>query len=218
MAGRLHHYEGRDIAVTYELKRCVHAAECIARAPEAFDSTAMPWIQPDGEPADEVAQAVARCPTGALHFTRKDGGDAEVADTVNSISPARNGPLYMRGSLRLVAEDGSEILRDTRVALCRCGASRNKPFCDNSHNAARFKASGGVDENWMARDAQAAQEATLTIRLMNDGPLEARGPMEIIDEAGASVCTGSSAELCRCGQSNAKPFCDSTHQLVEFKS
>lgn len=218
MAKRLHTYEGRDIAVTYDLTRCVHAAECLATAPDAFDSSVIPWIQPDGASAAEVAEAVHRCPTGALHFVPKHGSADERPDEENSIRPTVNGPLYLRGSLRLVAEDGSETLRDTRMALCRCGNSKNKPFCDNSHRLSGFRASDAMDANWMARDEQAAHGDTLTITPIKDGPLEVKGPMAVVDASGAPLCTGSSAELCRCGQSNAKPFCDSTHELIEFRT
>jgi CDGSH-type Zn-finger protein/uncharacterized Fe-S cluster protein YjdI len=218
MQQKLHAYEGREITVMYNLKRCVHAAECLAAAPDAFDSMAIPWIQPDNAAVDEVIDAVQRCPTGALHYALKSSAAGEAPDAENTIVPGANGPLYVRGTLRLVAEDGSEILRDTRMALCRCGASNNKPFCDNRHNAIRFRAGEELSEGWMARDPKVEGTEVLTIKPVKDGPLEIKGVMEVHDSAGRPLCAGSSAEFCRCGQSSAKPFCDATHQLVEFKS
>lgn len=58
-----------------------------------------------------------------------------------TITPYRDGPLLVRGPFRLLDQDGNEIDagRDT-VALCRCGKSRLRPFCDGSHKVVRFRA------------------------------------------------------------------------------
>jgi CDGSH-type Zn-finger protein len=54
--------------------------------------------------------------------------------------PRPNGPLFVRGRLRIVGDDGEVIREDTRVALCRCGGSSNKPFCDGTHRRNGFTA------------------------------------------------------------------------------
>jgi CDGSH-type Zn-finger protein len=54
------------------------------------------------------------------------------------VEPRPNGPLFVRGLVRMVDEDGQLIREDTRLALCRCGASENKPFCDGSHRRIGF--------------------------------------------------------------------------------
>ena len=83
---------------------------------------------------------IATCPSGALHYTRCDGGGgaAEAPDETMTIVPAAGGPLYVRGCVRLRSADGRVLLEETRLALCRCGLSRNTPFCENSHRAAGF--------------------------------------------------------------------------------
>jgi CDGSH-type Zn-finger protein len=55
------------------------------------------------------------------------------------ITPYRDGPLVVRGPVRLVDATGAEIpVRRSTIALCRCGHSRIKPFCDGTHKAAGF--------------------------------------------------------------------------------
>ncbi len=135
---KIHHYAGRDIAVSYDPGRCIHAAECLRGLPSVFDTARRPWIAPDGALPNEVAAVIERCPSGALHYSRLDGGVEELADDPTTITPVHNGPLYVRGRLQLQAPDGSWRVDDTRMALCRCGASAHKPFCDNSHRRVHF--------------------------------------------------------------------------------
>ncbi len=93
----------------------------------------------DAATADKVAEVVVTCPTGALHFERLDGGLQEKPPGETTIDARPNGPLYMRGKLRITGPGGQLIREDTRVALCRCGHSENKPFCDGSHRRVGFR-------------------------------------------------------------------------------
>ena len=128
-------YAGEGIRVQWYAGRCIHSAACIRALPRAFDPRRRPWIVLDGADADAVAAAVLRCPTGALHFVRTDGGEQEAAPPGLEIRATKDGPLYVRGDVELADEAGRVIRRDTRVALCRCGKSRHMPLCDNSHRA-----------------------------------------------------------------------------------
>jgi uncharacterized Fe-S cluster protein YjdI len=134
---RLQLYATDAITVTFDPARCIHAAECIRAQPAVFDSTRRRWIRPELGSPGEIAAAVHRCPTGALHYELRDGA-AEVADDA-SIRVRRHGPLHVRGAVRLETEDGALIGEDLRLALCRCGASKNQPFCDGSHREAGFR-------------------------------------------------------------------------------
>lgn len=136
---RRRNYTAKDIHVSYDIRRCIHAAECVRGLPEVFDTEKRPWIQAENAPADEVADIVMRCPTGALRFERQDDGSAEPVPGRTTIHPVKNGPLYLHGDLTITTSEG-EVLKDTRMALCRCGASNNKPFCDDSHYRIGFKA------------------------------------------------------------------------------
>jgi CDGSH-type Zn-finger protein len=82
--------------------------------------------------ADAIAHAVLRCPTGALHFVRHDEGAQETPDAPTTLTPIRNGPLYVRGDLEIRGLDGRTIRTGTRASLCRCGLARQIPFCDNT--------------------------------------------------------------------------------------
>ena len=135
-------YTGKDINVSYDTRRCIHAAECVRKLPEVFDTQKRPWIQVDNADVDKVADIVMRCPTGALHFERQDGGDPEPIPSGTTVTPVKNGPLYIRGDVKITTAEG-EVFSETRVALCRCGASQNKPFCDDSHYKNGFQA-----ESW----------------------------------------------------------------------
>lgn len=132
-------YTAPDLTVYYDKARCIHFAACIRGLPQVFDPAARPWIQADAAPAEQVAEVVRRCPTGALHY-RLRSGPAEPAEPT-SLEVRENGPLFMRGDLMIAAPQGS--VRETRTALCRCGASHNKPYCDGSHRQTGFEAAGG---------------------------------------------------------------------------
>jgi CDGSH-type Zn-finger protein len=182
-----------------------------------FDTDRKPWINPDAASADRVAEAVRHCPTGALHFTRKDGGPEEVPDSVNTIVPDVNGPLHVRGDIVVETPDGGVVLRDVRMSLCRCGASKNKPFCDNSHEEIGFQHNGLLGENKAEIEKLLPQTGPLKIIPSKNGPLHLRGPFEVRGREG-KVHRGNKVTICRCGRSSNKPFCDDTHLRIGFKS
>lgn len=207
-------YTAEKIDVHYSLKRCIHAAECVRGVPTVFDPGRRPWIKAENAPATEIADVILRCPTGALSFTRKDEGIEEKPEATNRLSIQKDGPLYLRGNIRLETPEGEILSQETRVAFCRCGLSQNKPFCDNSHKEA-FTDSGelGVcNPTHPSGDMQ-----MLRVIPSKDGPLLLRGPVTISGVDGGEVETEKCA-LCRCGQSSNKPFCDGTHKEVAFVS
>lgn len=133
MAEREHRgrtYTTGGITVSFDARRCIHFAACVRGLPEVFDKDARPWIMPQHAPAEQIAEIVRRCPTGALHYTLTDGPD-EQPDAQVTIAPQPDGPLFVRGDIVVRTANGD--VRDSRAALCRCGHSANKPFCDGSH-------------------------------------------------------------------------------------
>ena len=128
-----------EIAVSWEPKLCIHAGNCFRGLPEVFQPQSRPWVKIDSATADKIAEVVMTCPTGALHFERLDGGPQEPETQETTINPRLNGPLYIRGHVRIVGSGGQLIREDTRLALCRCGHSENKPFCDGSHRKVGFR-------------------------------------------------------------------------------
>ena len=125
-------YAADGITVEWYAERCIHSANCVRALPRVFDPRRRPWVDPDAADADAIAGAVLRCPTGALHFVRHDGGAQESPDVPTTLTPIRNGPLYVRGDVQVRALDGEVIRHGTRASLCRCGLARQVPFCDNT--------------------------------------------------------------------------------------
>jgi uncharacterized Fe-S cluster protein YjdI/CDGSH-type Zn-finger protein len=123
-------YTAPEITVQYDIRKCIHAGICVRSLPAVFDTAERPWIRPDRAPAEAVADVVRRCPTGALQYTLTNG-PAEQPDARVTISPQTDGPLFIRGDLMIERGDGAVAM--TRAALCRCGHSANKPFCDGTH-------------------------------------------------------------------------------------
>ena len=214
MERKIRTYESDEIEVEYDVRRCIHAAECVKGLPAVFDPASRPWIDPTkAASAEEVARVVERCPTGALHYRLKADGPAEVPDPQNTARIAADGPLYLRGRLRLRL--GENTLEETRAALCRCGQSKDKPFCDNSHVEAGFKHDGRVAENKLRSDDDAP--TTAEVEPVTNGPLRVSGRIAV-EAADGSRCEGTGGVFCRCGQSSSKPFCDGTHRKVGFSS
>ena len=118
-------YEGEQIEVTYDAARCLHAAECVRGMPAVFDTAKRPWIAPDGADAGALAAVIRRCPTGALHYTLREGAP-EPPLVPTRVRLPEGGPLLLEGDLEL---DGK---RETRAAICRCGQSSNQPYCDRN--------------------------------------------------------------------------------------
>jgi uncharacterized Fe-S cluster protein YjdI len=127
------------IEVRWEPAFCIHVAECLRRLPGVFDARRRPWIIVDNASPDEIAEVVQRCPTGALHFRRLDGGAQELEHSERTVQLRPNGPLFVQGKVRIEDPSGHLIREDTRVALCRCGGSENKPFCDGTHRKIGFR-------------------------------------------------------------------------------
>ena len=211
---RVHTYKGREVSVTFETGRCIHAAECIRSLPGVFDTGRTPWVSPDEATPEAVEAAVARCPTGALKVQR-EGERHEQPDAMASVAVRPKGPLFLRGRLRVVDAEGRTVLEDYRLALCRCGASAAKPFCDNRHKALPL-----LDPGLMAAaEAEAPEEGgELRLEPLPDGPLHVTGPFLIRDASGEIRYAGTETWLCRCGQSAEKPFCDGSHGRCGFKA
>ena len=130
-------YVNAEIVVEWRPELCFHSQHCVQALPRVFDSRRRPWIDLNGASTDEIAAAVDGCPSGALRWRHADGTTPPVPDRLQ-VEPMTNGPLLVRGPIRVVRTDGtSEEM--PRAAFCRCGHSSNKPFCDGSHREVGFR-------------------------------------------------------------------------------
>jgi CDGSH-type Zn-finger protein/uncharacterized Fe-S cluster protein YjdI len=211
-----HVFPNPEITVTWSKRRCIHSADCVRGLPDVFEPGRKPWITPEEASPDSIARVIQRCPTGALQFERHDGGAAEVPDADATVRVARNGPLYLRGALEVATVTGPA--RETRAALCRCGQSGNKPYCDGSHGMRRFVDAGVVGEGKITPPAAGDAPGPVRIVARANGPLRLLGTFTLVSDDGRVRVAGSEVALCRCGQSRNKPFCDSSHKTGGFEA
>jgi CDGSH-type Zn-finger protein/uncharacterized Fe-S cluster protein YjdI len=205
--------ESSELVVHFDGKTCIHARRCVLGLPKVFvPGTKGGWIFPDQASADEVTRIIDTCPSGALTYVRKDGAADECLPQVNTARLWQNGPVEYKGDLKIA---GDEVRK--RAVLCRCGHSKNKPYCDNSHIEAGFEATGeGVSDG----DAQAleARDGPVTVVPAKNGPLVVEGNLEIIAASGRRLATKTKAFMCRCGASSNKPYCDGSHKKAGFEA
>ena len=203
--------EGEKLTLVYEGKRCIHARFCVTGAPNVFLANVQgPWIHPDAMDVERLADIAHACPSGAIKYERKDGRPNESAPPVNLVAVREAGPYAVRGDMQI-----NGVSDGFRATLCRCGASKNKPYCDGSHHEIGFSASGepatGSETAMLAE-----RDGPLQIEPQINGPLQIRGNLEITSGTGRVVARITSTRLCRCGGSQNKPFCDGTHAKIGF--
>jgi CDGSH-type Zn-finger protein/uncharacterized Fe-S cluster protein YjdI len=204
--------KGTRVIIRFDGRKCIHSRHCVLDRPDVFvPNVKGEWIYPDRATVEEVGELAHNCPSGAITFERLDDGPEENAPLVNVVRVRESGPLAIHADVEIAGRG-----RSMRATLCRCGASKNKPFCDMSHVAAGFSASGEPP----TRESQPlqARNGRLTITPSVDGPLLIEGNLEICTGTGRTVDRVAKAALCRCGQSSNKPFCDGSHTRVGFKA
>ena len=217
MPEKIYSYESEEIKVTWDKFKCIHAAECVHGLPGAFNIDENPWIQPGKEAADKVAEVIERCPTGALQYTRKNGGEEEPIPEKNTITIVKDGPVYLKGNLQIKNLDGEVIAKETRAAFCRCGLSSNKPYCDNSHIEGDFKAGTEYNPERLLLEETTEEGGELSVTLFPNAPFVIEGKYTV-NGSDQTVSTEKKMSFCRCGASSNKPFCDGSHKEAGFKS
>jgi CDGSH-type Zn-finger protein/uncharacterized Fe-S cluster protein YjdI len=203
-------YEGGAIRVHFDSQRCIHARNCVLGLPGAFRASERPWINPDGAPVEELAAVIRACPSGALSYERKDEGNQEAAPAVNQARLWEHGPLEVRGVLTIAGEPAGH-----RAVLCRCGDSKTKPWCDNSHLKIGFKATGEPKSGEETVSLETC-DGPLTVTLSENGPMHVEGNLEIVAGSGRHLASTTDTWLCRCGASANKPYCDGSHKKIGF--
>ena len=208
-------YEGKEATVSWSGRHCIHIGECGRAKGDLFIGGRKPWCDPDLADNNEIRDVVLRCPTGALSVDFADGSGAETADERNNVHVSYNGPLFVRGDLSIEGAAANVPGLRYRAALCRCGKSTNKPFCDNSHEEAGFRDYGAVGETG---SSPADEHDKLEIKAIKNGPLMFNGDFTIQSSSGRESWNGNRAAICRCGESANKPFCDGSHKKAGFEA
>ena len=210
MSGEKESVRGEQVTIHFESGKCVHSRHCVLDRPDVFvPNVAGEWIHPDRATPDEVAALAANCPSGAITYERFDGVANEAAPIVNTVRVRENGPLAFHAALTIAGQDET-----FRATLCRCGASSRKPYCDGSHAAAGFAATGEPAKIEAA--PLTVRNGPVTVTPQPNGPLKVSGAMEIVSGTGRTINRTTTAALCRCGASANKPYCDGSHKKIGF--
>ncbi len=205
--------EAEHLTLLYEGRKCIHSRHCVTGAPQVFTANVQgPWIRPDAIDVEALVAIAHVCPSGAIRYRRKDGRPEESAPPVNLVAVREAGPYAVRADVRL---DGAAV--GFRFTLCRCGASKNKPYCDGSHHEMNFNATGEPPTGQQT-DMLPVRDGPLSIDAELDGPLKVGGNLEITSGTGRVVARLTQTRLCRCGGSANKPYCDGTHARIGFRS
>ncbi|EIC22353.1 CDGSH iron-sulfur domain-containing protein [Thiorhodovibrio frisius] len=205
-------FPGNDIEVHFDQSLCIGIGECGRATGDLFQQGRTPWCMPDASTPAEVREIVERCPSGALSYSDKTGGP-ETPPSENRITVISDGPLYATGDLHIEGAPAEKPGLKTRAALCRCGKSQNKPFCDNSHRAAKFCDYGAVGDSGPGLETEGGP---LELKAIDHGPLLVKGNFKIRAASGRIAWAGEKVALCRCGASENKPFCDAKHREIDW--
>ena len=136
-------YTNGEITVVWQPDVCIHSRLCFSNLPEVFDPGKRPWVTIAGASTARIVERVKGCPSGALSYFRNAeaaaaGGEPEI-EAQRIVEPMPNGPLLVYGNLTVKDAAGNETQKSKVTAFCRCGLSRNKPYCDGSHVAGNFQ-------------------------------------------------------------------------------
>ena len=131
-ADKRHGYVGQHITIYNNVLLCSHAEHCVKDLGSVFDIHHTPWIDPDGDSVEKIRAIIDRCPSGALSYAI-DGEAAPIPERSPTIEIEKNGPYRVTGGIELDNADWCEGASPEHYTLCRCGESKNKPFCDGTH-------------------------------------------------------------------------------------
>lgn len=130
-------YQTSDLTITWEPHKCIHSEKCWRNLPEVFRYGQKPWIDPEGASTNQITERIDGCPSGALGYEKKNSTNSSKKENTMKVQVAPNGPLIIKGEVEI--EHNSTTKTHKNAALCRCGSSSNKPFCDGTHVKVGFE-------------------------------------------------------------------------------
>lgn len=137
------HYTNGEITVVWKPNTCTHSTRCWKGLIGVFNPKVRPWINMEGASTERIVEQVKQCPSGALDFFYNKEADRIAEQGQETGQPPKveispNGPYLVQGECLIVHPDGRQEVKTGKFALCRCGASANKPYCDGSHRSNGF--------------------------------------------------------------------------------
>lgn len=143
--GKIKEYSNGEITVIWKPDLCIHSGECVQNSPKVFQPDEKPWVKPENADSKEIMKTVNKCPSGALSY-KIEGEDLQKPNAYKNkntikIEAMKGGPFIVQNEgIELLNSDGETCeTKGKTIALCRCGASDNKPFCDGSHTDTDFE-------------------------------------------------------------------------------
>ena len=145
MAKETFKYSNGEVTVVWKPNVCIHSTLCWKGLISVFNPKEKPWIKMDGATTERIIEQVRKCPSGALSYYLNNQEPAAenkvVAESANimKVEVTPNGPYIIKTQCLIVHSDGREETKTGSVALCRCGQSANKPYCDGNHRRTGFE-------------------------------------------------------------------------------
>lgn len=136
---RLETYRGKKITIHDNRGLCAHAGVCTDNLSAVFRMKQEPWIDPDAASVDDIISIIDKCPSGALSYSVGEAAPHQNSASEPKVFIAPNGPYAVSSGDGLLETGWGEGASNNQYTLCRCGASKNKPFCDGSHWGIEFK-------------------------------------------------------------------------------
>lgn len=140
MASLKKKYTKDNLTVVWQPGLCIHSKQCFKGLPNVFNPASKPWVNMNAASLEQIKTQVDRCPSGALSYVIEGGDEIpenSIAETL-TIDISENGPILLKGPVNIKYKDKNEILGTKTIALCRCGESAKKPYCDGTHRKKGF--------------------------------------------------------------------------------
>lgn len=203
---------GKQATIHFDAQRCIYSRHCVLSHPDVFvPNVKGEWIHPDAQPVEELIRIGQNCPSGAIRVVSNEGSaSSDSFPLVNTLRVRENGPLAIEAQLQIKGVPQAS----PRATLCRCGQSQNKPFCDGSHTAAGFVATG--EPATAQFEALDSRDGPLNVQPLKNGSLRITGNLEVVSGTGRTCHKVTDTYLCRCGHSKNKPYCDGSHKAAGF--
>lgn len=140
-------YTKEELTIVWKPNQCAHSRICWSELKAVFDPSKRPWVNMEGASKEKIIEQVLKCPSGALHFIMNEEIKQENKDANMMSDPIQNtnilikpnGPILITTDCQITHSNGDREIKQGTTALCRCGASGNKPYCDGTHNKINFR-------------------------------------------------------------------------------
>lgn len=132
-------YSNDDLTVLWKPHLCIHSKHCWKELGEVFKPQERPWVDMKGADSQRIREQVNACPSGALSVQKSETDPSIPPPHTPLVEVTPNGPLLVHGNIVIKDAEGKETEREKITALCRCGHSANKPYCDGNHSKKGFQ-------------------------------------------------------------------------------